>query len=78
MGATFTAILLMYGFDKIGETLANNDQIIKNIAYYTDYQIADDYPGIKKQLRYHLHENGVVSYAVRVKGKIEIQIDKLP
>lgn len=78
MGATFTAILLMYGFDKIGETLAKNDQIIKNIAYYTDYQIADDYPGIKKQFRYHLHENGVVSYALRVKGKIEIQIDKLP
>lgn len=78
MGATVTAILLMYCFDKIGETLASNDQIIKNIAYYTDYQIADDYPGIKKQFRYHLHENGVVSYAVKVNGKIQIQIDKLP
>lgn len=78
MGATVTAILLMYCFDKIGETLASNDQIIKNIAYYTDYQIAADYPGIKKQFRYHLHENGVVSYAVKVNGKIQIQIDKLP
>jgi hypothetical protein len=65
-------MLLLYCFDEIGRTLAEKDQIIKSIAYYTDYQIADDYPGILKHYRYRLHANSVVSYAVKNKGKIDI------
>ncbi|TPG75497.1 hypothetical protein [Pseudomonas mandelii] len=76
-GATATALLLGQCFDKAGAEIANNDQIIKSIAYYTDYQIAGNYPGIIKHLRYRLHENGVVSYAIKSNSRITILIDKV-
>ena len=77
-GAFITAVLLIYCYDSMGKSIADNDQIIKSIAFYTDYQIADNYPGIKKGFRYRLHENGVVSYAIMNKGKVEIVVDKIP
>jgi hypothetical protein len=44
------------------------------IAYVADYQETPAYPGIQKNQRVRLHENGVVSYAVREGGAVRIHV----
>lgn len=50
---------------------------ILRIAYYADYQIGTLYPGVDHSLRYRLHENGIVSYAIENGRGISIRIDKV-
>lgn len=50
--------------------------VIPWIAYVADYQEAPAYPGIPKSQRVRLHENGVVSYAVRDGGTVRINVSE--
>lgn len=60
---------------QIGSYLNTKDQIVKTIAYYTDYQYAKNYPGACKAMKFRLHENGVISYAYKAYGQVVIFTD---
>lgn len=59
----------------IGSYLNTKNQLVKTIAYYTDYQYAKNYPGTCKAMKFKLHENGVISYAYKVNGHVVIFTD---
>jgi hypothetical protein len=62
-----------------GEALIkNNLRFIRLLAYALDYQTAKKYPLVESNMRFRLHDNGIVSYAERDGLDIKITIDKVP
>jgi hypothetical protein len=77
--AHFVAGILVAGFVGQGLQIAmnvtiNDSQLMKHLAYYVDYQVADRYPGIEGGQRFVLHDNNVISIARLVNGQVEIAV----
>lgn len=49
---------------------------VKWIAYFCDFQPAPMYPGILKEERIRLHENGIISFAHIENGEIQVKVKK--
>ncbi|WP_416425069.1 hypothetical protein RAM80_04670 [Pseudomonas sp. App30] len=77
--AHFVAGILVTGFVGQGLQIAmnvtiNDTQLMKHLAYYVDYQVADRYPGVEEGQRFVLHDNNVISLARLENGKVEIAV----
>lgn len=77
--AHFIAGILVTGFVWEGLRVAmnvtiNDSQLMKHLAYYVDYQVADRYPGVEVGQRFVLHDNNVISLARLVNGQVEIAV----
>jgi hypothetical protein len=77
--AHFVAGILVAGFVGQGLQIAmnvtiNDSQLMKHLAYYVDYQVADRYPGVEDGQRFVLHDNNVISLARLVNGQVEIAV----
>lgn len=77
--AHFVAGILVAGFVGQGLQIAmnvtiNDSQLMKHLAYYVDYQVADRYPGVEEGQRFVLHDNNVISLARLVNGQVEIAV----
>ena len=46
------------------------------IAYYLDYFKSPNYPGLNSSEKVHIHENGVISYAIKNGFDVQIRVDK--
>ena len=49
---------------------------IRLIAYYLDYFESPSYPGLNSNEKVHIHENGVISYAIKNGFDVQIRVDK--
>lgn len=50
---------------------------VRWIAYYSDYHAVPAYPGIAAGARVRLHENGVISTAVKQRGAVSITVGRV-
>ncbi len=77
--AHFMAGILVTGFVGQGlqigmDATINDSQLMRHLAYYVDYQVADRYPGVEAGQRFVLHDNNVISFARLVDGQVEIAV----
>jgi hypothetical protein len=77
MGATLVAVgaAMLWGWH--ANLLLSQPDLIRRVAYLTDYQPAAKYPGVDAGARLRLHENGVVSYAVPNGWAIDIVVGQI-
>ena len=77
MGATLIAVgaAMLWGWH--ADLLLSHPDLIRRVAYLTDYQPAANYPGVNASARLRLHENGVVSYAVPNGWNIDIVVGQI-
>lgn len=68
------ALALQDGIDRRGVVTP----LIEWTAYWGDYHRVERYPGAEGGERVRLHENGIVSVARVVDGKVLIQVKRLP
>lgn len=76
LGSLVIALCAAYAFDVHAQFLREHLQLIRWVAYATDFQFAPNYPGIDGGKKVRLHENGVVSYAERDGRDIKITVSK--
>lgn len=74
IGGTFLSILCAEALQLALDMSINDLQLMKHLAYYTDYQLADRYPGIQVGDRFVLQDNNVISLARLVDGTVEIEV----
>lgn len=77
--AHFMAGVLVTGFIGQGLQVAmnatiNDSQLVKHLAYYLGYQLADRYPGVGEGQKFVLHDNNVISLARLAYGHVEIAV----
>lgn len=77
IGATIISLAAAQVWTWHASFLIANPAIIKWVAYVTDFQFADRYPGTDSKKRLRLHENGVVSYAEEDGWDIKITVGKV-
>ncbi|WP_129642608.1 hypothetical protein [Peristeroidobacter agariperforans] len=77
MGATLVAIGAAMPWDWHADLLLSHPDLIRRVAYLTDYQPAARYPGVNARARLRLHENGVVSYAEPNGWNIDIVVGQI-
>ena len=75
------AMLIAFGAATVwswhARLLDAHPDLIRWIAYVTDYYPAPAYPGVDGSKRLHFHENGVVSYAVPKGSAVEIVVERV-
>lgn len=76
-GALATGILAFGAITAMTTLPGAVSETIKTVAYWSDYQEANDYPGIIKGRRYRLLENGVVTYADKDNGQTVITVTNI-
>jgi hypothetical protein len=76
-GAAIISIAAASAWDWNAKFLMKNPEIIKWVAYVSDFQLAAKYPGIDSNKRLRLHENGVVSYAEKDGWGIKVTVGKV-
>jgi hypothetical protein len=74
-GAFCFGMLMMYVYDTGMRYLANKE-FVRFLAYVGDFHEASEYPQVRRGERVRLHENGVVSSAKRVNGRVVIETEK--
>jgi hypothetical protein len=72
---------LLYFFSMLGSIGSYSSpyalELLRYVAYIADYQQAPLYPTINKTERIRLHENGVISTAKIVDGRVQISVRRL-
>jgi hypothetical protein len=68
----FIACYVWYSFPTVTRKLA---PAVRAVAYFADYQKASAYPGVERNKKFRLHENGVVSYAEENGWDFIIKVD---
>jgi hypothetical protein len=78
-GAMMTSLIVLVitwyvwnSFPTVTRTLA---PVVRAVAYFADYQNASAYPGVERDKKFRLHENGVVSYAEEDSSGVIIKVD---
>ncbi|WP_321842837.1 hypothetical protein [Paraburkholderia bannensis] len=71
LGAFLSIFVAAYG------TVVTSPQLVRLVAYALDFSSADDYPGIEKQQRSRLLDNGYVAYAHRDSLQVHFKVAKL-
>jgi hypothetical protein len=74
-GALAVAVLLVWPFEAASKYL-HDKEFVRLVAYAADFHEAASYPGVLPKERVRLHENGIVSSAVIVSGKVIITTEK--
>jgi hypothetical protein len=78
-GAMMTSLIVLVitwyvwnSFPTVTRTLA---PVVRAVAYFADYQKASAYPGVERDKKFRLHENGVISYAEEDSSGVIIKVD---
>lgn len=74
VGGVLVSYLCACAFQLALDLSINDSQLMKHLAYYADYQLADRYPGILVGERFVLHDNNVISFARLIDGRVEIGV----
>lgn len=78
VGALTVCLAAAHIHDMGMKTLIKHPQVVRWVAYAADYHEAVLYPNVAKGVKMRLHENGVVSYAVRDGRHISLTVGKFP
>lgn len=74
IAGVLVAVFVGQGLQIAMDVTINDSQLMKHLAYYLDYQVADRYPGIEQGQRFMLHDNNVISLAREMEGRVEIAV----
>jgi len=77
-GAGATSIIVLcitwYVWDSFPTVTRTLAPAVRAVAYFADYQNASAYPGVERNKKFRLHENGVVSYAEKDSSGVIIKV----
>ncbi|ELT4631725.1 hypothetical protein KD918_06095 [Acinetobacter baumannii] len=77
VGFVLTILFLCYSLITIFENEKKFYKLIKFTAFYTDYRVLHNYPGINHKYKVVLHPNNIYSIAIKDGSTINIIINKI-